>query len=161
MMNILELNFQKPSKYINMWPDLLKGVLNVHSFKSYFSLPFNKYNNRLTLHAYTIAKGSTVYFYRDLIHRPVCCPRVPGWSVNSSNLPGQAGSQQRITTRLASETGHRCSYILCYVELKTAWIDAIWPYKFFVQEGPATSWLPTTHTLHPYRTAWGINYLVK
>ena len=66
----------------------------------------NTCNNRLTVHAYTIAKGSTVYFYRGLIHGPVWFPRVLGWSVNGSNLPGQANSQQRITTRLDGETGH-------------------------------------------------------
>ena len=47
---------------------------------------------------FTIAKGSTV--------GPL------GWSVNGSNLPGQADSRQGITTGLAGETGHRCSYIL-------------------------------------------------
>ena len=33
-------------------------------------------------------------------------PRMLGWSVNGSNLPGQADSQQGITTGLAGETGH-------------------------------------------------------
>ena len=28
----------------------------MHSFKSHISLPFNGFNNRLTVHAYTIAK---------------------------------------------------------------------------------------------------------
>ena len=106
-------------------------VTYVHSFKSHFSPPFDRYNNRLTVHAYTIAKASKVYFYWGLIHEPVWCPRVLRWSVNGSNLPGKTDSQQGITTRLASETEHRCSYILWYVGLETAWIDAIWPYKFF------------------------------
>ena len=48
------------------------------------------------------------------------------------------------------------SYILWYVELKTAWIEAIWP-SFFVSEGPATLWLLTT--LHLYKTACGIDYV--
>ena len=91
-----------------MWLDLPKGVLYAHNFKSYFSLPFDKYNNRLTVHACTIAKGSTVYFYWGLIHRPVWHPWVLGWSVNGANLPGQADSRQGITTGLAGETGHRC-----------------------------------------------------
>ena len=51
---------------------------------------------------------------------PVWHPQMLGWSVNGSNLPGQADSRQGITTRLAGETGHRCSYILRRVELKTA-----------------------------------------
>ena len=42
--------------------DLLKEVLYTHNFKSHFSPPFNRYNNRLTVHVCTIAKGSTVYF---------------------------------------------------------------------------------------------------
>ena len=29
----------------------------MHSFKSQFSAPFDRYNNRLTAHAYTIEKG--------------------------------------------------------------------------------------------------------
>ena len=136
-----------------------KRVLYTYSFKSPFSLPFDGYNNRLTVHAYTIAKGSMVYFYWGLIHGPVCCPRMLRWSVSGPNLPGQANSQQGITTRLAGETGHRCSCILWYVELKTAWIEAIWWYNFFESEGPTTLWLPTTP--HPYRTACGIDYLVK
>ena len=139
-----------------MWPDLPKGVLYMHSFKSHFSPPFDRYNNRLIVHAYTIAKASTVCFYWGLIHGPVWCTRVLGLSVNGSNLPGQADSRQGIVVGLDGETG---SYILWYVRPKTTWIDAIWPYNFFVSEGPPTLWLPTT--LHPYRSACGINYLVK
>ena len=115
-----------------MWPDLWKGVLYTHSFKSHFSLPFNRYNHRLKVHAYTIVKGSTIYFYWGLIHRPVWCPPVLGWSVKGSNLPNQTDSWQGINTRLGGETEHQRSYILWYVELKTAWIDVIWPYKFLL-----------------------------
>ena len=43
---------------------------------------------------------------RGLIHGPVWHPRMLGWFVNGSNLPGQAASQQGITTGLAGETGH-------------------------------------------------------
>ena len=46
-----------------MWPDLPKGVFYAHSFKSHFSPPFDRYNNRLTVDAYTIAKGLKAYFY--------------------------------------------------------------------------------------------------
>ena len=108
-----------------------KRVLYTDSFKFHFSPPFDRYNNRLTIHAYTIVEGLTVYFYLGLIHGPVWHPPVLGWSVHGSNLPGQADSRQGITTGLAGETGHWHSYILWYVEPKTAWIDAIWPYKFF------------------------------
>ena len=111
----------------HMWLDLPKGALFAHNFKSHFSPPLDRYSNKLTVHAYTIAKASTVCFYWGLIHGPVWHPRVLGWSVNGSNLPGQAENRQGITTRLAGETGHRSSYILGHVELKTAWIEAIWP----------------------------------
>ena len=110
---------------MNMWPDLPKGVLNMHSFRSHFLWSFDRNNNRATVHACTIAKSSAVWFYWGLIYRPVWCPQVLGWSVNSSNLPSQADSRQGITTRLAGgtgpRTGHWCSYILRRVELKTAW----------------------------------------
>ena len=95
--------------------------------KKYLNKTLDRYNNRLTVHAYTIAKATTVCFYWGLIHGPVWRPWVLRWSVNGSNLPGQADSPQGITTRLADETGHRSSYILWHVELKTAWIEAIWP----------------------------------
>ena len=39
-----------------------KGVLYTHSFRSHFSLSFDRYNNRPTVHACTIAKSSTVCF---------------------------------------------------------------------------------------------------
>ena len=140
-----------------MWLDFSKGALYTHNFKSHFSLPLDRFKNRLTVHACTIAKGLMVYFYWGFIHRPVWHPPVLGWSVSGSNLSNQADSQQGITTGLAGENGHRCSYILWYVEPKTAWIDAIWPYKF--------SWIGRSHhfvtTHHPYKTACGINYLVK
>ena len=47
----------------HMWLYLPKGVLYAHSFKSHFLPPLNRYNNRLTVHAYTIANASTVCFY--------------------------------------------------------------------------------------------------
>ena len=47
----------------HMWLDLPKGILYAHYFKSHFLLPFDRYNNRLTVHACNIAKASTVYFY--------------------------------------------------------------------------------------------------
>ena len=123
----------------------------MHSFKSHFSWLFDRYNNRLTVHAYTIAKGSTVCFYWGLIHGPVWRPRMLGWSVNGSNLPGQADSWQRITTRLAGETGHQCSYILWHVELKTAWVETIWPLE---SEGPATVWTNSQNGMESRPKTW-------
>ena len=105
--------------YIYMWPNLPKGSYT-HTVSSllHFSSPFDWYNNRLTVDAYTIAKGLTVYFYLGLIHGPVWHPWMLGWSVNGSNFPGQADSWQGITIRLAGETGHWCSYILWWVSWK-------------------------------------------
>ena len=98
-----------------------KRVLIHAQLQDSLSWPFDRHNNRLTVHAYTSAKASTVYFYWGLIFGPVWCPWVLGRSVNGSNLTGQADSRQGITTRLVGETGHQ------HVELKTAWIEAIWP----------------------------------
>ena len=128
-----------------MWPDLPKGVLYMHSFKSHFSQPFDRYNNRLTVHACIIAKASTVYFYWGLIHGPVWHPRMLRWSVNGSNLPSQADSRQGVTTGLAGETGHWCSYVhfvMCGTENSLNWSQLA--INFFVSEGPTTSWLHTT-----------------
>ena len=83
-----------------------KRCLFAHSFKSHFLPPLDRYNNRLTVHAYTIAKASMVCFYLGLIPGLLWHPCMFGWSVNGSNLPGQADSQQGITIRLAGETGH-------------------------------------------------------
>ena len=121
-------------------------ALYAHIFKPHFSPPFDRYNNRLTVHVYTIARSSMVCF-----PRPVSRPGVLLWPLSHSNLPGQADSQQGIVTRQTSETGHQCSYILWYVGLKTAWIDAIGPYKYFLIR--ATHHFVTTH--HPYRGACG------
>ena len=54
------------------------------------------------------------------VHGPVWRPRMLGWSVNGLSFPGQADRRQGIATGLAGETGHRFSYILSRVELKTA-----------------------------------------
>ena len=145
----------------DLWPDLPKGVLYMHSFRSHFSRSFDRYNNRPTVHACTIDKASMVCFYWSLTHGPVWHPRILGWSVNGSNSPDQANSQQGITTGLAGETGHRCSYILGRVELKKAWIEAIWPLKNLYQKFLPLSGSPLPLTLHPYKNACGIDYLVK
>ena len=72
-----------------MWPGLPKGVLYTHSFRSHLSPSFDRYNNRPTVRACTIAKSSTVCFYWGLIHGPVWRPRMLGWSVNDPNLPAR------------------------------------------------------------------------
>ena len=90
--------------HIYMWPNLPKGILYTHSFRSYFSQQFDRYNNRSTVHACTIAKASTVCFYWGLLHGPDWCPRMCEWLQ-------LADSWQGFTTVLAGETEHICSYI--------------------------------------------------
>ena len=145
------------SYVVNLCNLLARSYTCTVNFRSHFSRSFDRYNNRPTVHACTIAKASMVCFYWGLIHGPVWRPWVLGWSVNDSNLPGQADSWQSIATGLAGGTGHRCSYILRRVQLK---ITLFGHKKVFASEVPATSWLPTT-TLHPYRNGCGIDYLVK
>ena len=79
---------------------------------------------------YTTAKHLTVFLYWCLILKLVWCPRVLKWSLNGSNLPGQADSQQGIISRLVVKTGHWCSCILWYVDFKTASNKAIWLLNF-------------------------------
>ena len=85
-----------------MWPDLPKGVLYTHSFRSHFSLPFNRYSN--------------IYYCQSFNGLLLLRPPFMDLSgihecLGGPNSPDQADNQQGITTRLASETGHRCSYI--------------------------------------------------
>ena len=149
------------AKYMSIyiWNQICQKGSYTHSFKSHFSQPFDRYNNRLTVHAYTIAKASTVCFYWGLIHGPVWRPRILGWSVNGSNLPSQADSRQGITTGLASETWHCCSYILW----RGAENSLNWNHLaiFLNQKVPPLCGSPPPPTLHPYRIACGIDYLVQ
>ena len=74
--------------------------------------------DRLTVHACTIAKGSTVYFNWGLIHGPVGARVVFKWLQLA--WPGrQPACSRGITAGLADKTGP-----------KTTWNDVIWPYKF-------------------------------
>ena len=120
-----------------------KGVLYTHSFKSHFLIPFDRCNNRPTVHVYTIPKGLTVCFYWGFVFKLVWCSQVLGWSLNGSTLPGQADSQLGITAILATETGHWCNSILWHLDLKTTSFDAIWLFTFWIITF-ATMWLPTT-----------------
>ena len=122
-----------------MRPDMWIGVLHAHSFKSHFSPPFNRYNNRLTVHVYTIARSSMVCFYWGLIHGPVWRRRMLRWA----------------PTCLAKQTASRESPQDCMDIDVTTFCDMCdrkWPelfghIKIFEWELPTTLWLPTT----PYR----------
>ena len=48
--------------HICVCDQICQRVLYKHSFRSHFLLSFDRYNNRLTVHACTIAKSSTVWF---------------------------------------------------------------------------------------------------
>ena len=106
-------------------------ALFAHNFNIHFSPPSDGYDNGLTVHACTVAKISTVFYYWDLFLQPVWCLWVPKWSIKGSFLPEQADSWPGVTTLLAGDTGHGFSYVLWYMGLKMAWINAIWPYKNF------------------------------
>ena len=62
---------------------------------------------------------------------------------------------------MADENGHRFSYILYYVGLKTVWIDAIWPYINSELELTLALCYPSPPTLKPYKNACDIDYLVN
>ena len=111
-----------------------KGLIrsHTHSFEYHFSWPFDRYNNRLTVYAYIIAKSSTVCFYWCLIHGPVWHPWVLRWSENDSNLLSRQTASWELPqdwlVRLGIDVATFCD---TYVELKTAWVETIWPYNFF------------------------------
>ena len=48
-----------------------KRVLYMHSVKSHFSPPFDRYNNRPTVCVHIIASSLTFSFYRVLFPKPV------------------------------------------------------------------------------------------
>ena len=127
-----------------MWLDLPKGVLYEHNFKSHFSLPFYRYNNRLTVHTCTIAKGSTVYFYWGLIHGPVWHPSVLGWSVNGSNFPSQADNCRESPHDWLVRLGINVATFCDMLSWKQPELKPFGHKTVFVSEVPATSWLPTT-----------------
>ena len=93
-----------------MWPDLPKGVLYMHSFKTHFLSPFVSYINGPTVHVLYTVKGWTVCFHSGLFLKSVWCPWVLRWTLNGPIFPWQADNWLWITTRLADEFVHgfRC-----------------------------------------------------
>ena len=59
-----------------MWPDLPKGVLYTHSFKTHFSSPSVSYINAPTGYVFTTAESWTVCFHSGLFLKPVWRPQV-------------------------------------------------------------------------------------
>ena len=113
--------------WFHMWPDLPKGVLYTYSFRSHFSWSFDRNNNRLTVHACTIAKASTVCFNWGLIHGLVWHPQVLGRSVNGSNLPGQADSQQESLQDCSQQESLQDWLVRLGIDLATFW--DLWSWK--------------------------------
>ena len=146
---------------MHMWLDLPKGVLYAHSFKSHFSPPLDRYNNWLTVHAYTIAKASTVCFYWGLIHGPVWHPWVLGWSVMAPTcLARQTTSRKSLQdwlVRLGIDVTTYCDMW----SWKRPELKPVGHNKFLYLRVPPLCGSPSPLTLHPYRNACGFDYLVK
>ena len=84
----------------------------MHNLNVCFSplLAIDRCNNRLNVHACTVAKVQQ-YAFADASF--FCLSDTRGWSLNDPILPGQADSRHCIMTQLASETGrHGFSCIL-------------------------------------------------
>ena len=116
-------------------------------------------NSRLTVHACTIAKGLTVLLLRPHSRACLASIGVRGWSIKGSSLPGQADRGQGITTDWLVRLGINVATFCDMWSWKQPELKPFGHKKVFIPELPATSWLPTT--LHPYRSACGIDYLVK
>ena len=130
-----------------IWLDLPKSALHAHNFNVHFSLPLDGHSNRLTVCLCIIAKSmltESSFFSLSDIQKCAWVDPI---------LPGQTDSWQGITIWLGVETGDGFSYILDR-------IVTIKAYKFFSWNTyPTTLWPPST--IHPYRSACHIDYLVK
>ena len=124
----------------------------MHSFKSHFSPPCNRYNNRLTVHAYTIAKSLlTVCFYWGLILEPVWCPSMLRWSTTclASQTAGKESPQDWLV-RLDIDVATFCN-MQTSKQPKLSHLAI----NFFESEPTTTLWLPTALHLPPHRGACG------
>ena len=110
----------------NLWPDLPKGVLHTHHFKTHFSLPFDSYINGPTAHVFNTAEGGTICFQSSLFLEPVWHSKVLGWPSNGPIFPWQAESRLWFTTQLADAFGHGFSYFVWHLEVKMAPMEVIW-----------------------------------
>ena len=86
-----------------MWPDLPKGVLCMHSYKTHFSLPSVSYINAPTWHLFNAAESWTVCFHSGLFLKPVWHREVLGWPLNGPIFPWQADSRLWTITRLSDK----------------------------------------------------------
>ena len=111
---------------IFLWPDLPKGVLYMHSFKTHFSSLFVSYINGSTAHVFNTAEGVTTFFHSGLFLKPIWHPQVLGWHSNGPIFPWQADSRLWFTTRLADKFGHGFSYFVWHLEVKMAPMEVIW-----------------------------------
>ena len=107
--------FQTPGHNYTYISRFAKMYIFSNNFNVHFWQPPDWYNNTITVHVYTVAKFQQsafmeVSFFSLLTSE---CVQV---SINGSIFPGQADSQQEITTRLACETKHLFSNILWYLD---------------------------------------------
>ena len=126
-----------------MWPDLPKGFLYMHSFKTHLLLPFDSYINGPTAHVFNAAEGWTVYFHSGLFLKHTCLMSMNArvafeWPI----FPWQADIQLWFTTQVVDEFGNGFSCIVWHVEVKIAIMDASWLVLLKTYPLPAASWLP-------------------
>ena len=144
-----------------MWPNLPKLTIYTHNINKQFSQPMDSFTNKLTCHPYNRAESSLVWFYWGLFLGRVRRSRVPGCSWNGPSfepgLLGQVANQLKITTRLASYTGHGFGRILWYFLHKETAVEAIWLRLRF--DLVVTCHFMATH--HPYGGACYIDYPSK
>ena len=87
------------------------------SFKSHFSMPFNRYNSRLTVHVYIIPRSPMVCFYWSLIYRPFWHLWVFGWPQTApTSLAKQTASRESLPDWLM-----RLYFVICGAENSLNW----------------------------------------
>ena len=111
---------------VYVWPDLPKGILYTHSFKTHFSLPFDNCINGPTAHVFKYCLRLNSLLSLRAVLKPVWYPWVLGWSSNDPIFSWQADSWLWFTTRLADEFGHGLNCFVWHMEVKMAPMEVIW-----------------------------------
>ena len=110
-------------------------------------MPFDRYNNKLTVHIYATAKSLTVAFTEETAYSQACLTsKGARGPLNGYSLPGQADSWQEIATRLGIDVATFC-------DIKQPQLRPFGYLKVFELD-PATLWLPSTHS---YRSTCSID----
>ena len=141
-----------------MWPDLLKPSTYGHNGKAQFSSPIDSFINKLINQWCTTAKICSVCFYWGWFLRHVRHSWVLGCPLDGTGWFQQTATLLEISPKLADNISQGFSY---FCDILSATGHQLRPHhlvKCFTLEEPTTSWLLTTPTLHPYRSACGIDY---